>query len=846
MLALAAIVAMLGAKAGSVARFNGVEGSGLVGPTFKNITNFTFAVWAKNPDYNISEQPSGDGNGDAFGVIFSQGALGHSGVALYVQDAATEGANRLALQTRDSGSHTTRTAYDERYLATDNRWHLYVITHSQAQAEGEGGAVETHQLRRIWLDGEIVAETDESSGGLVIPGGSDNFAIGCAFRSTLAQYPLKGYLSSATLWNVVLGEAEIQNLLTRRPASSDPRIVASWPLATGGGSDKGTATDLSVVNPSGKTGVEFVDVGDDVPYAEENVVSLNNDTQAGGVTTGYSYPSLKTFSICAWTKNVHAWANKSKETYGVIASQGSLSSGTPGFALYMIRAKNSSKHTLAFQIRKPNASENEKVVAEGSAVSALVDDNNFHFLCATVDWASKTMRLYIDGVQQAEKNNITHDPSTTAPFAIGVRYESNKTTTWAFDHAAVGCISQVSLWSKALTEDEVQSMFLAGSLVGCESGLLGYWPLNDGADATVLRDAVPVGHDGTYAENTVRSWSTSVAPFVRTAARLFIDDVGDTNLAVRVRALCVAQGEAAATVSVAWGRAADSLNNTNTLGSVSAAGDEVSGVLAPANLKDGLYLQVLIAQGGITRTSAVQFVESDGFPWANYKKLEYIESTGTQMLDTGYSATAMTRLSAEIELTNFDRKDNTGTAFLGAIEAGNDFHLNFGANSSSSGDQRIYCWIWKPYDEMTSDEQKKCNRYIDVKNKSYCLQRQPLYVDCNANYAALGEYWVNTMHKKAAMTKSLKIFGNDPKDGTLQPFTIAHLRLYSCQLRKDSELVRDFVPCCEKSGLRRAGFYDLVNGVFYSNCLDNGIDFVHGPKAPVPYWAKTGLILVLE
>ena len=828
------------AEAGSVAKFNGVSGSGLVGPTFKNITNFTFAVWAKNPDYNMSDQPDGDGNGDAYGVFFSQGALGHSGVAFYVQDSAAEGANRLALQTRDASSHVSRTFYSERHLATDNRWHLYVVTHSQTTTEGEGGAVETHQLRRIWLDGEIVAETDESSGGLVIPGGSDKFAIGCAFRSTLAQYPLKGYLSSATLWDVVLDETEIRSLLKRRPAASDPRLVASWPLATGGTSEKGT--DLSVVNPSGKTGVEFIDVGDDVPFAEENVVTLNSNSQVGGVTSGCNYPNLRTFSLCAWTKNVQA-KSSSSETYGAIASQGALSS-TSGFALHLTRAKNSSTHTLVFQIRKANATENEKVTVSGSAVTALVNDNSFHFLCATVDWESRTMRLYIDGVLQAERGDITHDPSTLADFAIGGRYSYVNGT--AFDHSAIGCISQVSLWNKALTEGEVRSMYLSGSLVGCESGLLGYWPLDDGADATVLRDCVPNGHDGTYVAKTVRSWSTAASPFGGTAARLFIDDVGDTNLAVRVQALRVAPGEPAATVSVAWGRAADALVNTNALGSVSVTGDEVSGVLAPANLKDGLYLQVLLAQGGVTRASAVQFVESDGFPWADYQKLEYIESTGTQLLDTGYSATAMTRLSAEMELTNLDRKDNTSAAFLGAVEAGNTFQLNFGASSAAKGDQTLYFWIWKPYDEMTTEEQKDCNRRITVQDKSYFLQRQSLYVDCNANYAALGEHWVNTMHKKAAMTKSLKIFGNDLKDGTLQPFTIAHLRLYSCQLRTGAALLRDFVPCCERRGLRRAGFYDLVNGVFHPNILDNGTDFVRGPKAPVPSWAKTGLFLILK
>ena len=41
-------------------------------------------------------------------------------------------------------------------------------------------------------------------------------------------------------------------------------------------------------------------------------------------------------------------------------------------------------------------------------------------------------------------------------------------------------------------------------------------------------------------------------------------------------------------------------------------------------------------------------------------------------------------------------------------------------------------------------------------------------------------------------------------------------KLYSCQIYDNNVIVRNYVPCYRKSdGV--AGFYDLVNGVFYTN-----------------------------
>lgn len=52
-------------------------------------------------------------------------------------------------------------------------------------------------------------------------------------------------------------------------------------------------------------------------------------------------------------------------------------------------------------------------------------------------------------------------------------------------------------------------------------------------------------------------------------------------------------------------------------------------------------------------------------------------------------------------------------------------------------------------------------------------------------------------------------------------------KVYSCQIKKDKNLVRDFLPCTNPSG--EVGLYDDVNGVFYGNAGTG--TFVAGPVA---------------
>jgi len=101
-----------------------------------------------------------------------------------------------------------------------------------------------------------------------------------------------------------------------------------------------------------------------------------------------------------------------------------------------------------------------------------VNDGLWHYVTVIKDGI--TNKIYIDGVLN---NTVTNDVSTattsTAPITIG------RVTREAVKEYFTGNISNVSIWNKALTQNDINKT-MHSSLVGSEIGLVGYWPLNEG------------------------------------------------------------------------------------------------------------------------------------------------------------------------------------------------------------------------------------------------------------------------------------------------------------------------------------------------------------------------------
>lgn len=198
----------------------------------------------------------------------------------------------------------------------------------------------------------------------------------------------------------------------------------------------------------------------------------------------------------------------------------------------------------------------------------------------------------------------------------------------------------------------------------------------------------------------------------------------------------------------------------------------------------------------ITQDTPIE-IESVGdtvFP-KEYQEVEYIESTGTQYIDTGLLLTQ--NHSLEMLISHFDTTGNSRT---------------FGSRSSATSNN--FSVVSGPVGGVMS---------IVTDFYNYSKNRLSYVID--------GDELLNI----SISNKKLKINNSEKEVSTYEEFTTpsnaylfncsgsypagyvnAKMRLYSCKIYENDILVRNFIPCYRKSD-KKIGLYDLANNVFYSN-----------------------------
>lgn len=180
-----------------------------------------------------------------------------------------------------------------------------------------------------------------------------------------------------------------------------------------------------------------------------------------------------------------------------------------------------------------------------------------------------------------------------------------------------------------------------------------------------------------------------------------------------------------------------------------------------------------------------------------YMEVPYIESTGTQYIDTGY---ALTSDSAEIyidfTLTDtdanqmlFGAKQNGSPAYTGMLQTVGDGDLAF-----SCGDTKLV----ENY-EVTSE--KSYTFSVDVDSSSTCKTRM--------GTATVNSTYTGGLNKAS----SIILFAGGVND---VPSNFAKMKLHRFQVYQDEGIVRDLVPVVRLSD-KKPGLYDRVNNRFYTN-----------------------------
>lgn len=185
---------------------------------------------------------------------------------------------------------------------------------------------------------------------------------------------------------------------------------------------------------------------------------------------------------------------------------------------------------------------------------------------------------------------------------------------------------------------------------------------------------------------------------------------------------------------------------------------------------------------------------------SGYTKLDYIESSGTQYIDTGVSS-----FPAQSTRVILDVNWLSGLGcYFGCTQSQRNWYVE--AFQST----KIYSGFLD--ESRSADIATVIGRYTVDKNG----------VSTNVNGVKIDHAGANT-----SILKSIYLLANNGSSGVSGIADAA--RIYSCKISSSSGLIRQFVPCKNSSG--EVGLYDEVNDVFYGNA-GTGV-FIAGPEVPI-------------
>lgn len=177
-----------------------------------------------------------------------------------------------------------------------------------------------------------------------------------------------------------------------------------------------------------------------------------------------------------------------------------------------------------------------------------------------------------------------------------------------------------------------------------------------------------------------------------------------------------------------------------------------------------------------------------------YTKLDYIESTGTEYIDTGVIANENTGFDIKFQSQNGfgGTGSNYGSIFGARIEpSNNELQLTTYSTSGNQGTLRY------GRGEYTANLKFNKLQFVSLRNK--------VYTDNDGLTTFLDSTFTTPT--------SLTVFALNENGNIIQH---GKLKLYSFKLYDGNDLIRDFIPCYRKSD-NETGLYDLVNNTFYTN-----------------------------
>ena len=176
---------------------------------------------------------------------------------------------------------------------------------------------------------------------------------------------------------------------------------------------------------------------------------------------------------------------------------------------------------------------------------------------------------------------------------------------------------------------------------------------------------------------------------------------------------------------------------------------------------------------------------------SGYTQVLYIESSGTQYIDSMFKPNQDTRVVLDFQMTA-ENSDLSANVVFGARSSASSKAFAVQWNTSNDNFQHFYN---NGYDNLDFGK-------FDIRQ----------IVEMNKNVFSLNGETHTRTYASFQCAYALYLFALN-NAGTVAFYS--KMRMYSCQIYDNGTLIRDYVPCLNANGT--AGLYDVINGVFYEN-----------------------------
>jgi len=213
----------------------------------------------------------------------------------------------------------------------------------------------------------------------------------------------------------------------------------------------------------------------------ESALEFNGENSFVNVASSPGLNIPGSFTLEAWI-NPYDWGEMQNVGFGRIVDKNQI-------ALYLIGQYSScNDSSVVLQIKHTNGT-----ISKINTPIRSINLNEWQHIAAIYNGVDEVV-IHING-QEMELNTITPPSGEINDNTLDDLYlGNNENMAWTFE----GCIDEVRIWDNARSKEEIES-FMNMRLTGFETGLIGYWQMNEG-NGEMINDNTGGDNSGTLHE----------------------------------------------------------------------------------------------------------------------------------------------------------------------------------------------------------------------------------------------------------------------------------------------------------------------------------------------------------